>query len=845
MILTNLKYSILTFTALISGLLLGACTDDDLIPGDDSPEFIIPEDGYGLSFTIKLDSRSRADDVKDFEKYEDYVDPENLTLLFFDGEEKIKNEVNEKYNTLLKRFKPGEFSLHPVDENGNFAAKMWQVFIPVTDADFAKKIKEHDFKIAALANWPAIPEGYDLGIGDHINKLHHLSFPTKEASDSPQGKEPYNESKDGTYDFLLEKDKNYPGVMGMYSNWVKDGMKTDVAENFIRTEYGPGNSDSNKKFGELWWIWNFSAAVADNKTNGAKFFTFDNDTFKEDWAALNQKDLKEWLNASNASTPLKDIGPIKSNIGYFRFFSVPQIVDEEGNPVENRDFPNTAYKTTKTINSQSLTGIYLPKGDNTHNAICIQIPNNVELNIKWGSADGKEARIELDNRNHLDDNSAKSETIEDVSVSKKYNYDSTSQSYKEFKSKEIKITGDAEYLFIYSQNGNAIIYEIEMISSYYVHNIDNIGKTPKEVNIPMYGIQKFDKLGDLWEMGTVFDLSNFHEISPAPYPEEETAPGEEEPGMVVPYEYKSIPLLRSVAKVELKIPKSLGAHHVYLRCQNRKARCEPVDVSTPTDQLWDATSYTSVTTHGDECLDWEILMNHKLPFFDRWTTASNSEGQWNNYKSKLAWYYGSWADETGKVGGITPAKGNSAENEYPRIMNAMIERTDFTEFTLAGSDAMYDRYVLYVPDKYVDDPGSVGKSSKMETATPKVCHIEFRGAEDPYNNVDDNYCYRIYFTENGFAGGDPKLSTSFPNFDKVQDKDKDGNGIVDNNNKPVMIESTWENVYEQRPEILVKHWPILRNHQYSFTVTDPNSRIVVVKMEVLPWRLIEDNSYSW
>ena len=56
---------------------------------------------------------------------------------------------------------------------------------------------------------------------------------------------------------------------------------------------------------------------------------------------------------------------------------------------------------------------------------------------------------------------------------------------------------------------------------------------------------------------------------------------------------------------------------------------------------------------------------------------------------------------------------------------------------------------------------------------------------------------------------------------------------------------TWENTYENDPEILRNHWPIIRNHTYSFTVLDTDKRMVMVKLEVLPWREIIDNSYSW
>ena len=220
----------------------------------------------------------------------------------------------------------------------------------------------------------------------------------------------------------------------------------------------------------------------------------------------------------------------------------------------------------------------------------------------------------------------------------------------------------------------------------------------------------------------------------------------------------------------------------------------------------------------------------------------------------LAWYYGSWKNNQGNIGSgdnivqvpnetdygntlITQPNLKTEDpphqfwTQYPHIINPRIERSDFVEFEPVGeAKGIYNRYVLYVPEKFVDDPNSDGKVKE----NPKVCHIEFRRGDmdadtpkDPYLNVDDNYCYRIYFTKGGYNNE----SNLIPKFeaDKPGTKDK----------------QTWENMYEQNVDNLKKHWPIVRNHVYSFVVEDAKNKVVVVKLEVLPWKEVPLNDYKW
>lgn len=313
----------------------------------------------------------------------------------------------------------------------------------------------------------------------------------------------------------------------------------------------------------------------------------------------------------------------------------------------------------------------------------------------------------------------------------------------------------------------------------------NIGVAPTaEQPIPMYGIQKFGALKNVWKEGTVFDLSNFDRMTPSSY------------------KYSDICLLRSVAKVELLIPASMGPQAVFLRNANRSARCEPVDVTANTKDIWVDQTAANESKHDINC-EWSKLVNTpRPPFYD-------PEGDLDSYQNALAWYYDRWSH-------VTPP-----DTEYPHILNPMIDRSDFTRFLETESqETQYKRYVLYVPEKFVDDPETAGDP----TSDPKVCHIEFRVSGDPVDDLDDDNCYRIYFVKDG-------MTEVVKDIDFTYDEES-------------RIVKNWENVYEKNPDNLKEHWPIMRNHWYKFVVADANSMYLNVEVQILAWKK-QEFTVSW
>lgn len=799
--LKNLKrYIYPALFSLASIVLMNSCIYEDLAESNFVESNPLEElEGYRLTMKVNLSSMSNGTRAGSFEDFEDYIDPQNLRILFFYGD-----NTKQNYNTLIRQFKittgtngnPDGVAFIPVTSSGYQFSKDWYVSIPISEnmEDFANTLRANKFKIAVLANWPT--DTPDMEPGDNIERLHHIQ---------PLSGETYYDSKTGTfdesYDFLRGEYTN--SGLGMQKSWISDSYSKDAAETFIKTIYGPLNSNSD--FGDLWLLWNFDGAYTENSSSYSPTVSVEN--FQTEWKNRNKEELQAWMSASvgnpsygqnSQQLPLANHSAKKSdgsfyNSGWFTYIK-----------------GNTGSSYVDKINGK--WGIVLKEGSlkysspsDIHDVIQICLPQAGHHKITWAPVD-ENAYLRVEYRNHHDDNDPKTSprAPQDVKSSP-------------WDAGEYKITGDAEYMHLYAVGGRVVIYEIEHVAREYVYNTERYQNELSEQNlIPMYGIQIFEALNAAngsykWEPGTTFDLSNFNQLTSG-------------------YTPQSVYLLRSVAKVELKIPKSYNAHHIYLRSSNRNSRCEPMDVSTPTKDFW----LDDVDGGHNPLCELFGLVGHE-PFYtpdssDKGSSNDKRLAQYNNFRKKLAWWYGGWSTDNSTLGNITMDKGSKSKDtyskggKYPQILNPLIGRSDFLKFNESNSDSYYDRFVLYVPEKFVDDPGNTGSNQQMETTTPKICHIEFRGSHDDFTNVDDEQCYRIYFTDKGYN------EKYLPDFKKI------------NNNKDF---NNWENAYEQNVENLQTHWTIMRNHVYSFTVVETDTRLVVSQVEVLPWSMVEDNSYKW
>lgn len=651
---------------------MSSCIYDD-IEVEESDNSIL-RDGYSLALTIDLPVMdTRADGDNDWEKYEDYV--KDFSLLFFKVPQQNDEDVAPEYQTLMKKYDSGNLSFFEVDKGAYGYTKQWYVRIPIAPEDsfFVKAIRENDFKIAVLANWPVSVTMKEENFikneaGDNINTLHRLAEDAIYKAHS-------------VYGFLTDEE----GRMGATTDWLEKSFKTKAdAREWIQTgePFLPGNTASNPSQPDdykykPWLRWNFE--------EGSQTF------------------LKPQVT-----------GPITEETeGVFSFMAYAS---------------GTLFITAKAVDGAAM--------------ITAQVGNaGTGLSYEFGPG---------------------ATTIEHV----------------------ISITGNEQRVYIYNSGESSVeISQIEYIQDEYLYETDRTGvELSEEHLIPMYGVQKFGKLENYWVEGTVFDLSNFNKLNPTGY----------EGGI--------IQLLRSVAKVELLLPKEAKFSHVFLRNMNRTAFCEPMDVASSTIDIWNDTNSSS--SHWNDNCEWSKLIG-----LDPFYTGSEENGHsWDNYQDKLSWYYGNWDKYEG--GSSLDKNKNFETGDYPHILNPHIDRSEFVKFLQAGDDNEYDRYVLYVPEKFVDDPDFTTGEDWGSTA-PKLCHIEFRGADDPYYNLDDNNCYRIYFTEGGVYGNAPTLD--------------DENHL-------------WENTYENDPEILKNHWTIMRNHIYTFKVSYKPSANLAVQVRVLPWK---------
>lgn len=843
-------------------LLGSACTDKDLdVRGEIDPDNPTLEETYALSFTINLQTLETRDETagvlagyKTFEEYENYIDLSKLHIMFFyasDGED--KDGTRHKKDELIRQFYASELAIFPVRDADERYSKNWYVRVPISKIEggeaFAQILREHDFKIAIMANGDVNgifhfgEEGSDKE--KNINWLHHQ---TSKLTD-PYANDEDGTDKQDTYSFLYNGWGDY--CMGYYDNWVESYdpinrpfTKVEDARNWIRQNWDPTLSKNllqepyqHKDYTDLWFLWNFGGA--DKNNSNALQYEYRGD----EWEKRNGANLRKWItDAGNGGV----LGSLQVNSdenlsdrNYLQFYNF------DSN--DSRGQATAIYEETYNGSGKYNYGIRLPRHTKKSENPRVGTNKEEEKEEKEKGMFAFIARatgtLFITARHEGQQTNSKAKLVAQVGYSYttevfEFEYqeevvDGVSKPKIQTIGKKIPITGDEQWIYIYNGSDNSIsnpnildIFQIEFVQDEYLYGVDRKAKKLSERNpIPMYGIQTFDKLKDAWKPGTLFDLTNFNNIS----------------DNYDNYNHYDVPLIRSVAKVVLKLPKSLKPHHVYMRSANRMARWEPADVSSNTRDIWTDDHELHPGNPEEEC-EWYDIRESQESFYEG-TSTDPSTDQLVAYQQKLGWYYSTWAEDY--EGDVTrkdvTLNGINIEHKknfttrgrgYPHIMNPLISRSDFAEMIYMGEEGIYEKYVMYLGEKFVDDPNDIGipkdnnVDKSMLNSKPKVCHIEFRTGDDPHYNLDDNKCYRIYFIENGFNS-----KMKYPDFGKTSDG----------------VDNDWENTYENQPENLRKHWPIMRNHVYNFTVDDVSNQMVIVKLEVLPWRVVDNtnNSYDW
>lgn len=898
---------------LMSGMLWGCVEDNVDEPGGQTePGAGLEADEYGFGFTISVDDLTRIGGTSHYPGLatteEDYVDTEHLYVLFFNidgvflfdienptavpmgsgGSEHqwfIRIPVKQINPNLIKYIEENPFKIAVLanwtfnDGPNSDTTSNWDEFRFLPPVDNEGNLT-YDENGKLTSDW-------------NLTMLSHAERDTAYKSASQLN----------GYDHLVYYvEGNEHPHMGPYTEWVKNFQKNEAAaEQTLRTKYDVDghkytNSEMKSRGGapidyhDMWRIWNFGGEA--NRDANIGYETTDS-KIQTAWVTNNEEAKKEFDEAypaenlktdtSNKHWALKNHeselvlhGPMERVIENEQAVGIKLPAVENFTEAQNDNgdgFPasmsyahfyakadgyvRVRYKVVGNAKLKSHISLYnyAPPADNTQRKHNQDARNEGKLKVS-----------------RTQETSANGETIEvfeafgDIPNLQQHVYlyalaepqiEETPEEGEGNEGEEVEGTEDPDGSEDVEGEGGEgesgegegegedvepepeiepgiIIYEIEYIESRHLYDVDREGILPsKEYPIPMYGIQDFDPIGEYWQPGQLFNLSMFNNA------------------VKEGYNYRSVSLLRSLARVEVLVNKnsfSRQPSHVFLRSLNRSARITPVDFFTPTDVIWNGYDRTSKSDQArlqhyidaDNFAEQDILTNcagvdteiDRIMQFGPIYIGRDSNNQEPNsglsaeqkmdeYRSTTAWPFGIWEQQWGwnwnRAGSGEEVSGNQVRwfdtykpgdvrtyhgqvvPDYPHILHTRISRSDYARFHYAGEENGYYKYVIYVPEKNITDADNPGNIADR----PKVIHVELRfnagllnndPEENQVENFDDNGAFRLYFTPGGRSSKyDSKLNgRSFGRLD-------------------------WDN-YEYDWESICDHWPIMRNHIYRFTV---------------------------
>ena len=821
---------------LLSCAVAAGCIRDNL-PDCDNNSLELGADEYGICFELALDdfggSATRADlsepKYENGDGDENYVNSRTMRVLFFDADDNFICDL------LTDTSACNVFDV----SDGNY--RRWFIGIMLSrlgefEDDIQELVSKHGFKVAVFANWDKrdVETHPDYDIEDDTkNKLgyiaHCLADNTYSSgiSDEKVVHEAYTHliGEGGTmgawYDWVeshfsdkYEADKLMRSGNPMMTSGSADssgGTGNDQGANSryedtstptaVSCDYDLSTGENKGKgfyysrterdgatytYKNIWTVWDFSG--------GNNEPAFERGVFAEQWKRINSH-LPEAFEANGKFNGLE----LVNNVSSYQNGAVTL--------VQNAVSWNGDYdKPVIGKNSLTQTKEYLHFKAATDGSLYIEATGNGAIGIQTG--------IMYESPNE-DKNTDYRYVYSLESVKPVYDVDGNITGG----GITIDVTDDPLDIWIYALGGDVTITEMEFVKDRYLFDTDRIGKQPdkgKQLGIPMYGIQEFGPVGDYWLPGEYFNVSR------------DSYNSARKEG----YQYRPIWMLRSVAKVELKVSKALGGAQsvkpssIYMRSMNRSSRYEPKDFSTPTNLIWYGSEYyendKDYKYENEKYSDVVGIYNevenikHHGIIYD--ADADDTAGL--SYRLFTSWYYGIWQDIIDWDWNGQPFIKEAAEaakekdGDYPRVFNARVARSDYARFIYGGEDGGYWYYYLYMPDKNIDDTDDTGN----RRIRPKVAHIEMRFEDtesgEVFNNddnLDDNHAYRIYFTDNGRFGSG------------VGRDEYDRNGH----------EHDWgdkKDYYEEYAKGLENHWPVVRNTIYRFTLNGLNSTDITVEV---------------
>ena len=320
----------------------------------------------------------------------------------------------------------------------------------------------------------------------------------------------------------------------------------------------------------------------------------------------------------------------------------------------------------------------------------------------------------------------------------------------------------------------------------------------EEHPIPMYGIQAFAPIKN-WVKGTPFNLSKITD-------------GQE----TEDYTFKSISLLRSVVKLELVLPKK--ADFVLLYYPNIYARCEPMNVWTPTDEIWDGTRYAHEKDdkgNGETCEWFDILAYGPISQLAGYNTAEDSKPE---YQRRMAWFYGAWYEkgfwdfhgDQNLIEQLEEYKKNP-KNKFPQIFNSCVQRNTYDicdDFYLDGDG--YYHYVVYTGERNINDPSDLSNLDEKGSGKGTFSYWMVQIGQSRYGITLADFTSFETITN---STNSPGCSTGFYYISGIAPSE--------NLNHRMGNEGAYEQLVQSNHAQNMP-WPLLRNHVYKITLRNNN-----------------------
>lgn len=300
----------------------------------------------------------------------------------------------------------------------------------------------------------------------------------------------------------------------------------------------------------------------------------------------------------------------------------------------------------------------------------------------------------------------------------------------------------------------------------------------EEHPIPMYGVQNYDYIPESeWERGNTFNLTR------------ETD--------------KPVSLLRSSVKIELVLPNTKTPDMVLLMYSNIYSRCEPMDVWTPTNEIW--------KEHNDGC-EWQAIQNYgPMVYKGDPSNPSGSNGTFVTYRNRLSWLYGAWKeDKWWDFDSDTKVTVPSVSDAYPRIFNPCIQRNNAVYvYGDKHTDTKFEdelkniHIIAYTGERNLNDPSKLqDMSGENVGARTMIFWVLIYGKKlyplpiADYSNTGNNDLRNI--------GSGSYDASSTANLSTMT------NTTALNNYANNMATTNYNKSY--RP------WPLIRNHVYKLNI---------------------------